>query len=321
MADDLIPALVARVAELEDPENFKCSDCGATYTQTQLDADRADAAEARVAELEAAQSVRVRELAELARETGLLRHRAADLGQRSDGLMARMEDEMRRQAARADDYAARLKATNGDYIALSRKLDARIDYLTDELVDAWHEGHRTAEPLNVVLGMTDEQCAERVEGRPARPEVASGPASGLEVGSATDAMAMAREFHVHLGDRLPDRLVPPGPDTAWRLDGIILPEVAELVAAWAGRDPVEIAGELADVVDACHSTAAVLGIPLDAVIAEVHRANMTKDPAPDGGKAIKGARFMPADVASIVAPAVRIPERCPACDDDEGPDR
>ena len=118
---------------------------------------------ARVAELEAAQSDCVREFAALTRETGLLRHRAADLKQQADGLMAQMEVEMRRQAARADDYLSRLKATNDDYVALLTKLAARVDHLTAELVDAWHEGHRTSEPLSVVLGLTGEEYAAWVE--------------------------------------------------------------------------------------------------------------------------------------------------------------
>lgn len=45
--------LRARVAELEDPDNWRCSDCGATYTQMQLVEDRADAAEAQVARVRA----------------------------------------------------------------------------------------------------------------------------------------------------------------------------------------------------------------------------------------------------------------------------
>jgi predicted HAD superfamily Cof-like phosphohydrolase len=111
--------------------------------------------------------------------------------------------------------------------------------------------------------------------------------------------AMVHEFHRRLGDRLPEHAVPPSPDTAIR-QRILDDEVAELREAWSTGDVVQIAHELADIVYVAYGTAARLGIPLDAVIAEIHRANMTKDPAPDGGKAIKGPGFRRADVAYVL---------------------
>lgn len=69
---------------------------------------------------------------------------------------------------------------------------------------------------------------------------------------------------------------------------------------------VGIARELADVVYVAYGTAYSLGIDLDEVLAEVHRANMTKRDA-DGrfalradGKVLKPAGFTPPDVAGIV---------------------
>ena len=74
----------------------------------------------------------------------------------------------------------------------------------------------------------------------------------------------------------------------------------------------DVAQELADVVYVAYGTAHTLGIPLDAVIAEVHRANMTKLGA-DGkpilrgdGKLLKSDRYVPPDVAGVLA-------TCPCC--------
>ncbi|WP_338672218.1 MazG nucleotide pyrophosphohydrolase domain-containing protein [Streptomyces sp. SCSIO 30461] len=74
-------------------------------------------------------------------------------------------------------------------------------------------------------------------------------------------------------------------------------EVAELAEASTTGDLAHIAQELADVVYIGYGTALVHGIDLDAVIAEVHRANMSKL-GPDGhperradGKILKGPSY------------------------------
>lgn len=74
--------------------------------------------------------------------------------------------------------------------------------------------------------------------------------------------------------------------------------VAELFRA--KPDPVKVAHELADLVYTCYGMAVEYGIDLDAVIREIHRANMTKTPHPEGGKAVKGEGFKPADVAGVL---------------------
>lgn len=71
-------------------------------------------------------------------------------------------------------------------------------------------------------------------------------------------------------------------------------------------DLAAIAHELADVVYIAYGTAHTLGLPLDAVIAAVHRANMAKV-GPDGvmhfrhdGKLMKPPGWKPADVAAVL---------------------
>ena len=105
-------------------------------------------------------------------------------------------------------------------------------------------------------------------------------------------------------------------------------ETEELVAALAAYDASlepytpdvatvrrfeNVAQELADVVYVAYGTAHVLGIPLDRVLAEVHRANMSKFDA-DGrpvlradGKLLKSDRYAPPDIATALS------DRCPCC--------
>lgn len=84
-------------------------------------------------------------------------------------------------------------------------------------------------------------------------------------------------------------------------------EVAELAEAVGQRELSRIAHKLADVVYTAYGTATVFGIDLDAVIAEVHRANMSKL-GPAGlpalradGKCLKGPGYRPPDVAGVLA--------------------
>jgi predicted HAD superfamily Cof-like phosphohydrolase len=82
-------------------------------------------------------------------------------------------------------------------------------------------------------------------------------------------------------------------------------EAAELDEALASDDPVAIARELADVVYIAYGTADALDIPLDAVIAEVHAANMRKFPGGravlrDDGKVMKPPEWTPPDVAAVL---------------------
>lgn len=92
-------------------------------------------------------------------------------------------------------------------------------------------------------------------------------------------------------------------------------EHTELLDALDSGDRVAIAHELADVVYVAYGTAHTLGIPLDDVIAEVHRANMSKfdaDRRPvlrEDGKVLKSDRFRPADVAGILGRNPVAPER------------
>lgn len=82
-------------------------------------------------------------------------------------------------------------------------------------------------------------------------------------------------------------------------------------------DPVKVAVELGDV-DYVNTGGAVnWGIPLAAVFAEIHRANLTKVdddgmPLVRDGKARKGPRYQPADIAGVLRAAAASPWFTPA---------
>ncbi|MET7915863.1 MazG nucleotide pyrophosphohydrolase domain-containing protein [Streptomyces avermitilis] len=129
---------------------------------------------------------------------------------------------------------------------------------------------------------------------PAAPAVPASPAS------------LVRAFHLAFG--LDARTVPTevSPELAAHRGELLAEEAAE-VAEVSVTGPLDrLAHELADVVYVAYGTALVHGIDLDAVIAEVHRANMTKL-GPDGravrradGKVLKGDHYRAPDVGEIL---------------------
>ncbi|MFJ2114690.1 MULTISPECIES: MazG nucleotide pyrophosphohydrolase domain-containing protein [unclassified Streptomyces] len=118
---------------------------------------------------------------------------------------------------------------------------------------------------------------------------------------------LVREFHLAFG--LDARTRPTGipPELAAHRQALLDEEVAEVAEAAAEGALDHIAHELADVVYVAYGTALVHGIDLDAVIAEIHRANMTKlgpDRRPvlrEDGKVLKGDHYRAPDVSAVLA--------------------
>ncbi|MET8013053.1 MazG nucleotide pyrophosphohydrolase domain-containing protein [Streptomyces sp. NPDC005271] len=117
---------------------------------------------------------------------------------------------------------------------------------------------------------------------------------------------LVREFHLAFG--LDARTTPTevSPELAAHRQELLAEEVAEVAEATRHGTLDHLAHELADVVYVAYGTALVHGIDLDAVIAEVHRANMTKL-GPDGrpslradGKVLKGDHYQAPDVPSVL---------------------
>lgn len=119
--------------------------------------------------------------------------------------------------------------------------------------------------------------------------------------------AQVREFHQAYG--LPVAALPSADLSAEQTQlrqNLIDEELAELRAASAAGDLIEVADALADLVYVAYGTACVYGIDLDAVLDEVHRSNMTKLGA-DGkpvrradGKVLKGPHFSEPDIAGVL---------------------
>lgn len=128
----------------------------------------------------------------------------------------------------------------------------------------------------------------------------------------TDRMTleeMAREFHsalkVHAGFA-PESPTAAVPEKLAKLRQALLDEeVQELRDAVADHDVVKIADALGGIAYVIGGTAVTYGIPLDAVLAEVHRSNMTKTNAPDEAKLVKGPGYQPPRIAEVLRDATR----------------
>ena len=115
-----------------------------------------------------------------------------------------------------------------------------------------------------------------------------------------------REFHETFGLEHPDRPTMIPAELAATRQRLLDEEVGEVAEAVRGGRLDEIAHELADVVYVAYGTAITYGIDLDAVLAEIHRANMSKlgrdgRPLIRDGKVQKGPDFHRADVAAVLA--------------------
>ncbi|WP_406121343.1 MazG nucleotide pyrophosphohydrolase domain-containing protein [Streptomyces sp. NBC_00989] len=117
---------------------------------------------------------------------------------------------------------------------------------------------------------------------------------------------LVREFHRAFG--LDARTTPTevAPGLAAHRGELLAEEAAEVAEVSVSGPLDRLAHELADVVYVAYGTALVHGVDLDAVIAEIHRANMTKI-GPDGeiarradGKVLKGEHYEAPDVSGVL---------------------
>ncbi len=165
---------------------------------------------------------------------------------------------------------------------------------------------------------------------PATPWDGPDPATGVVTADATgrDPEGLVRQFHEHFAVPIADDAPSVDRDRVHLRTALVAEEFAELVTAVYGaaageaaaagftravamddgaRDTVAAADALADLVYVVYGMAQECGIPLPAVLAEVHAANLSKL-GPDGaallredGKVLKGEAYRAPDVAGVLA--------------------
>lgn len=155
----------------------------------------------------------------------------------------------------------------------------------------------TALRAEVLTWKTHSFDAEALEGR-ARAELAEARTQLARV----DVTSLTAQMHRHLGapinDGTPSAAVPE-PQVEVRI-ALAREEFREYRRAAREGDIVGVADGLADLIYVLYGTAHTYGIPIDDVLAEVHRSNMTKSRNPAGGKFLKGPGFSPANVAGVL---------------------
>ncbi|MGC9496126.1 MazG nucleotide pyrophosphohydrolase domain-containing protein [Streptomyces sp. WG7] len=117
---------------------------------------------------------------------------------------------------------------------------------------------------------------------------------------------LVRAFHLAFGLDVRTTPTEVSPGLAAHRAELLAEEAAEVAEVSVAGPLDRLAHELADVVYVAYGTALVHGIDLDAVIAEVHRSNMTKL-GPDGragrradGKVLKGEHYEAPDVPGVL---------------------
>ncbi|MFI2641233.1 MazG nucleotide pyrophosphohydrolase domain-containing protein [Streptomyces sp. NPDC018610] len=123
---------------------------------------------------------------------------------------------------------------------------------------------------------------------------------------STSPADLVRQFHRAFG--LGVRATPArvSPELAAHRGELLAEEAAEVAEVSVDGPLDRLAHELADVVYVAYGTALVHGIDLDEVLAEIHRANMSKL-GPDGqvarradGKVLKGEHYRAPDVSAVL---------------------
>lgn len=116
-----------------------------------------------------------------------------------------------------------------------------------------------------------------------------------------------KEFHQAYGLPILKKPTIPSWDRQVLRQNLILEETSEYVRAVADENLVEIADALGDLIYVVIGAALEYGIPIDDVVAEIHRSNMTKldeNGKPiyreDDGKVLKGPNYEPPNIASVL---------------------
>ena len=85
---------------------------------------------------------------------------------------------------------------------------------------------------------------------------------------------------------------------AERIRDLVFEEYDELVDAILANNLVEVADAITDLLYVIAQQGTVLGLPIDALLREVHRSNMSK--LGEDGKVLKGPNFSEPDIAGVL---------------------
>ena len=124
--------------------------------------------------------------------------------------------------------------------------------------------------------------------------------------SSSSPAGLVREFHRAFGLDVRGTPTEVSPRLAAHRGELLAEEAAEVAEVSVSGPLDRLAHELADVVYVAYGTALVHGSDLDAVIAEIHRSNMTKlGPGGqvtrrDDGKVLKGEHYEAPDVSAVL---------------------
>lgn len=128
-----------------------------------------------------------------------------------------------------------------------------------------------------------------------------------------EQLKMVAEFHKMTGNPVRDELYPTSLGLRFLRAHLVVEEAAELAKWLYLNDTVEIADAICDSIYVLLGTALALGLApkLEALFAEVHRSNMTKDASPDsttsenplGNRVLrKGPNYRAPQLAEILWP-------------------
>lgn len=130
----------------------------------------------------------------------------------------------------------------------------------------------------------------------------------------SQVMLDVSDFHATFGlirQTIPNVVIPP--DLAQLRVDLLREEVDELATATSEANIVGIADALADIVYVAYGSAVTYGIDLDAVLAEVHRSNMSKLDSLGrpvfraDGKVAKSTLYTPPDVRGVLHEQLALP--------------
>lgn len=116
---------------------------------------------------------------------------------------------------------------------------------------------------------------------------------------------MVREFHAAFDHQVRAAPKVDVPEAALRWD-LLEEEFMELRNALENEDVIATADSLADLLYVIYGAALTFGIPIDDVLEEVHRSNMSKlgeDGRPvkrPDGKILKGPNYSPPDIEGVL---------------------